>query len=186
MTLPSGTINGIGQLGMNIPRKYRYSTCEIRWLSKLHALTTGRLCLQNSLVTAHSFRPTYAVAKWTLWTVIAELWVLWTGVLACVTDRQYLGDQPFIETGRKEHGAIGKASKLALHLRYSCSYQVSGIQFVRNSRQRKMIETHFIGLLCIFQIYVDETIETTQMICLHIARQKSDRRYLGCVDIRQI
>jgi len=27
------------------------------------ALTTARLCQQNSLVTAHSFRPTYAVAK---------------------------------------------------------------------------------------------------------------------------
>jgi len=31
----------------------------------LHALATGRLYMQNSLVTAHSFRPTYAVAKWT-------------------------------------------------------------------------------------------------------------------------
>jgi hypothetical protein len=48
---------------------------------------------------------------------------------------------------------------------------------------RKMIEKHFIGLFCIFQIYVDEKIETVQMICLHIARLKPDRRYLGCVDI---
>jgi len=48
---------------------------------------------------------------------------------------------------------------------------------------RKMIEKYFIGLFCIFQIYVDEKIETIQMICLPIARPKPDRRYLGCVDI---
>ena len=47
-----------------------------------------------------------------------------------------------------------------------------------------MIEKYFIGLFCIFQIYIDQKIETTQMICLHIARPKSDRRYLGCVDIQ--
>jgi len=47
--------------------------------------------------------------------------------------------------------------------------------------KRKMIETYFIGLLCIFQIYIDEVIETTQMICLLIARSKSDRRYWGCL-----
>jgi len=46
-----------------------------------------------------------------------------------------------------------------------------------------MIEKYFIGLFCIFQIYVDEKIETAQMICLPIARLKPNRRYLGCVDI---
>jgi len=46
-----------------------------------------------------------------------------------------------------------------------------------------MIENYFIGLFCIFQINVEKKIETTQMTCLHIARLKSDRRYLGCVDI---
>jgi len=76
-------------------------------------------------------------------------------------DRQeYLCDQTFNETGRKENGALGKASKWALHLRYSCSNQVSGAQFIHNSRQKEMIETYFIGLLCIFQIYIDEIIET--------------------------
>jgi len=49
--------------------------------------------------------------------------------------------------------------------------------------KRKMIEKYFIGLFCIFQIYIDEKIETAQMICLHIARLKSDTRYLGCVII---
>jgi len=39
------------------------------------------------------------------------------------------------------------------------------------------------GLFRIFQIYIDEKIETAQMICLHIAKLKSDRRYLDCVDI---
>jgi len=34
-----------------------------KWFSKLHALTTGRLYMPNSLVTAHSFMSTYAVAK---------------------------------------------------------------------------------------------------------------------------
>jgi hypothetical protein len=48
---------------------------------------------------------------------------------------------------------------------------------------RKIKERHFVGLFCIFQIYVDNKIETAQTICLHIARLKSDRRYLGCVDI---
>ena len=33
------------------------------WLSKLHILTTGRLYTQNSLVTAHFFMSTDAVAK---------------------------------------------------------------------------------------------------------------------------
>jgi len=46
-----------------------------------------------------------------------------------------------------------------------------------------MIEKYFIGLFCIFQIYVDEIIETAQMICFNIARSKSDRRYLVCSDI---
>jgi hypothetical protein len=46
-----------------------------------------------------------------------------------------------------------------------------------------MIEKYFIGLICIFQIYIDEKIEIEQMIWLHIARPKSNRRYLGCVVI---
>jgi hypothetical protein len=49
--------------------------------------------------------------------------------------------------------------------------------------KRKMIEKYFIGLFRIFQIYVDKKIETSQIICLHIARAKSDKRYLGCLDI---
>jgi hypothetical protein len=52
--------------------------------------------------------------------------------------------------------------------------------------KRKMIEKYFIGLFCIFQIYIGEIIETAQTICLHIATPKSDTRYLGCVDISQI
>jgi len=35
-----------------------------------------------------------------------------------------------------------------------------------------MIEKYFIGLFCIFQIYVDKKIETAHIICLHIARPK--------------
>jgi len=49
--------------------------------------------------------------------------------------------------------------------------------------KRKMIEKYFIDLFCIFRIYVDLIIETPQMICLHIARLKSDRIYSGCVDL---
>jgi len=41
-----------------------------------------------------------------------------------------------------------------------------------------MIEKYFIGLFFIFQIYGDEKIETAQMVCLHIARLKSDRRFV--------
>jgi len=47
----------------------------------------------------------------------------------------------------------------------------------------KMIEKYFIGFFCVFQIYVDEKIETAQIICLHIVRPKSDMRHLGCLDI---
>jgi len=46
-----------------------------------------------------------------------------------------------------------------------------------------MIDKYFIGLFCIFQIYVYEKTETAPMMCLHITRLKSDRRYLGCIDI---
>jgi len=41
----------------------------------------------------------------------------------------------------------------------------------------------FSWLILYFPICVDEKIETAQMICLHIASPKSDRRYLGCVDV---
>jgi len=103
----------------------------------LHALTTGRLCLQKSLVTSLSFRPTYAVAKRNLWTVRAELWVLWTGVPACMTVRQHHCDKTFKETEGKENVALGKDSKWALNIRYSCSYQQSGAQFIHNSGQKE-------------------------------------------------
>jgi len=46
-----------------------------------------------------------------------------------------------------------------------------------------MIEKYFIGLFCIFQIYVDEKIVTAQMICLRIASPESDSKYVDCVDI---
>jgi hypothetical protein len=49
--------------------------------------------------------------------------------------------------------------------------------------KRKSIEKFFIGLFFIFQVYVDKKIETAQANCLHIARLKSDRKYLGCVGI---
>jgi hypothetical protein len=49
--------------------------------------------------------------------------------------------------------------------------------------KRKIIEKYFIGLFCIFQIYVYEITEIVRMICLLIARPKSDRKYLGCVVI---
>jgi hypothetical protein len=48
-----------------------------------------------------------------------------------------------------------------------------------------MIEKYFIGLFCIFEIYVDK-IETAQMVCLHIAAPKSDKRYLGGLDMLDI
>jgi hypothetical protein len=52
--------------------------------------------------------------------------------------------------------------------------------------KRKMIEKYFIDLFCIFKIYVDDKVETAQIICFNIARSKSDRRYLGCLDISKI
>jgi len=58
--------------------------------------------------------------------VIAELWVLWTGVPACKTHESIFVIKLLKANRRKEHGALDKVSKRALHLRYSCSYQVSG------------------------------------------------------------
>ena len=46
--------------------KFYICSLDINLVFGLHALTTGRLYLQNSLVIAHSFRPTYAVAKQSL------------------------------------------------------------------------------------------------------------------------
>ena len=67
-------------------------------------------------------------------------------------------DQTFNETGRKENSALDKASKWASHLRYSCSYQVSSSV----TQDKKESDWNvFFGLLCIFQIYIDEIIETT-------------------------
>jgi hypothetical protein len=54
---------------------------------------------------------------------------------------------------------------------------------VRPKLKTKEIEKYFIALLCIFQIYVNEIIESAQMICLLIARLNSDRKYSGCVVI---
>jgi hypothetical protein len=112
-----------------------YLHLDIKMFIKLHTRKTGRLYMQNSLARAHFFRPTYAVAKWILWTVSAELWILWTGVPTYMTDRQYLCDQTFNANRRIEHCAIGTDLKLALYLIHSCSYQVSGVQFIRNSRK---------------------------------------------------
>jgi len=96
---------------------------------------------------------------------------------------QYLCDSTFNMNRRKEHGALGKASQWALHLRYSCSYQVSGVEFIHNSdKEGNDWEVSYWFILYI-PINVDEKIETTKMICFHIARLYSDRRYLDCIDI---
>jgi len=98
--------------------------------------------------------------------------------LACRTDRQYLCE--FFKANRyKEHGVLGKASKWALHLRQSCSYQVSGVEYIHNSDKKENNWDMSYWFILYFPIYVDEKIETAKMICLHIARL-----YLGCVDIR--
>jgi len=97
---------------------------------------------------------------------------------------QYLCDSTFDMNRCKEHGALGKASKWALHLRYSCSYQLSGVEFIHNSEKKKGNDWEVsYWFILYFPIYVDEKIETTKMICLHIARLNSDRRYLDCVDV---
>ena len=44
----------------------------------------------------------------------------------------------------------------------------------------------FIGLFCIFQVYVYEKIETAQIICLYIARPKSGNKHLCCLDMLDI
>ena len=93
----------------------------------------------------------------------AELWILWTGIPTCRTDRQYLFNSTFNANGHEEHGALDKASKnksyisdIPVHTRWVV-YSSSNLQ-----TERKMIEKFLIGLFCIFsQIYVDDKIETT-------------------------
>jgi len=66
----------------------------------------------------------------------AESWVLWTGVLACRTDRQCLCDPPYNVKRRKSHSALGKASKWTLYPRFCCSYQVSCVWYIHICRQQ--------------------------------------------------
>jgi hypothetical protein len=72
-----------------------------------------------------------------------------------MTNRQYLCDQTFNANRRNEHGALGKASKLdtsdiPVHTRWVV-YSSSVTQ-----DNMKIIDKYFIGLFCIFQVYVDE------------------------------
>jgi len=60
----------------------------------------------------------------------AELRVLWTRVLACRTDGWCLCDPTYVKR-LKNHSALGKASKWALYLSFSCSYQMSGVWYIR-------------------------------------------------------
>jgi len=61
----------------------------------------------------------------------AELRILWTRVPTCKTERYYFCDPTFNAKKHKNRSALGKASKWALCLRFSCSSQVSGVCGVR-------------------------------------------------------
>jgi len=105
--------------------------------SKLHALATGRmyhatflsnstflLCLHMLLLSEVSELKG------------ADLWVLWTHVPACRTAAQCLCDPTHNVKRRKNHSALDKASKWALYPRFACSYQVSGVWHINNSKEK--------------------------------------------------
>jgi len=104
------------------------------WLSKLHALATGRLY--------HVTFPSNSTIPLCLHTLLlselksTELWVLWMRVPACRTDAQCFCDPTYNVKRRKNDSALGKASKWALYPIFSCSYQVSGVWYIYNSRQK--------------------------------------------------
>jgi hypothetical protein len=98
----------------------------------------------------------------------AELWIWWTGIPTGKTDRKYFCDRTFYADRRKEHGALGKASRWALHLTYFCLYQVSGALFIHNSDKKEHNWEVSYWFILDFPIYVDEKFETAQMICLRI------------------
>jgi len=54
-----------------------------------------------------------------------------------------------------KHSALGKAAGWALHPKFSCSYQVSGVQRIHGSDNRKLIEGCFISCFAFFQILVN-------------------------------
>jgi hypothetical protein len=85
--------------------------------------------MQNSLVTAHSFRVCICCEL-----KDAESWVLWVHELACRTDAQCLCDPTYYMKRCKNHSALGKASKWALCPRLSCSYQVSGAWYTQSNK----------------------------------------------------
>jgi len=89
--------------------------------------------MQHSLVTAH-FLCLHTLLQSEL--KGAELWVLWTRVPSCRTDGQCLCDPTYNVKRHKNHSSLGKASKWALYPRFPCSYQVSGVWYIQNSRQQ--------------------------------------------------
>jgi hypothetical protein len=109
------------------------------WLSKLHALATGRLYHETFLR-----KSTFLLCLHMLFLIIlskpksSELRVSWTGAPACRTEGQCPFDPTYDLKRHKNHSALDRDSKWALYPRFSCSYQVSGVWYICNSRlQRK-------------------------------------------------
>ena len=86
----------------DLVENFKFAVRIYVWLSKLHALTTGRLYhatfLSNSTCLYVSIRCCYTNSK------SIELWVLWTHVPACSTDMQCLCDPTYNET-QKPHSS---------------------------------------------------------------------------------
>ena len=106
-------------------------------LRKLHVLTTGRLYLATFLSTSTFLYVCIGCCQAN--SKGAELEVFWMHVPACRMDVQCLYDPLFDECRHKNQSVLEKALKWALCPRFSCSYQVSGLQYIHKSRLKKKL-----------------------------------------------
>jgi len=89
---------------------------------KLHALATGRL-YHVTFLSNSTFPYVFCLSE------LKKCWVmgLWTRVPARRTVAQCLCVPNYNESRRKNHIALGKASKWALCPKFFCSNQMSGV-----------------------------------------------------------
>jgi len=128
-------------------------------LSKLHALATGRLYHATFLSNSTFLLCLHMLLLGELSELkSAKLWVLWIRVTACWTDRQCLFDPTYVKR-RKNHSVLGKDSKWALCPRLSCSYQVSGVWYIHNSRQKGQ----WFGRILLVYLYFPNLFKTKEL-----------------------
>ena len=129
-------------------------------MSKLHALATGRLYHATFLINSTFLFYLHMLLLSELSELkTAELWVLWNRVPACRTDGHCLYDPTYNVKRRKNHSALGKDSKWALYPRFFCSYQVSGLKYIHNSRQQGKL----FGIILLIYFYFPNLCKTKKL-----------------------